>query len=138
VSVVLDASVALAWCFEDEQTDAVMALLARVVQSGAVVPLLWPIEILNGLLTAERRKRLDAARRERFAGFLQDLPIAIDQETIERLWHDVVPLAVGHGLTAYDAIYLELAQRRALPLASSDRKLIAAARQVGVVVLPAA
>lgn len=138
MSFVLDTSVALAWCFEDEQTEAVMALLDRVVQSGAVAPLLWPIEVLNGLLSAEHRGRVDGARREQLARFLQDLPISIDEETVERLWRDAAPLAVQHGLSAYDAIYLELALRRALPLASSDKKLIAAARQVGVAVLPTA
>jgi predicted nucleic acid-binding protein len=138
VSFVLDASVALAWCFEDEQTGAIMALLERVVQSGAVAPLLWPVEVLNRLPSAERRGGVDGARREQPACFLQDLPISIDDETVERLWRDAAPLAVQHGLTAYDAIHLELALRRALPLASSDKKLITAARQAGVAVLPTA
>lgn len=59
MSCVLDNSVALAWCFEDEQTPAVMALLDRIAETGAVAPQLWPIEALNGLLTAERRGRID-------------------------------------------------------------------------------
>ena len=63
MSFVLDNSVALAWCFEDEQTPPIMALLDRVVATGAMAPLLWPLEALNGLLVAERRRRLNAADR---------------------------------------------------------------------------
>lgn len=70
MSFVLDNSIALAWCFADEQTAAIMALLERVTATGAVAPQLWPIEALNGLLSAERRKRLDAARRQQLMRFL--------------------------------------------------------------------
>jgi predicted nucleic acid-binding protein len=75
VSFVVDNSVALAWCFEDEQTQPIMDLLDRVAETGAVAPSLWPLEALNGLLMAERRKRLDAKRRQRLAGFLRGLPV---------------------------------------------------------------
>jgi hypothetical protein len=74
VSFVLDNSVAVTWCFEDERTPATTALLARVAESGALAPGLWPLEAINGLLVAERRGRLDAARRHRLAGFLWALP----------------------------------------------------------------
>ena len=81
MSFVVDNSVALAWCFEDEQSPAIMALLDRVADRGAVAPQLWPIEALNGLLTAERRGRIDREVRQRLAGFLEALPIAIDEDT---------------------------------------------------------
>lgn len=81
MSVVIDSSVALTWCFEDEQTSATLGFLDQVVEAGAVAPALWPLEVLNALLMAERRKRLDAAQRHRLAGFLRDLPITIDRET---------------------------------------------------------
>ncbi len=136
MSLVIDNSVALAWCFEDEQTAAVMDLLDRVAETGAVVPQLWPIEALNGLLTAERRGRIDVATRERLAGFLQDLPISIDDETTLRIWTVTAQLAQRHRITAYDAAYLELARRRSLPLATSDKQLIAAAQPEGVTLLP--
>lgn len=138
MSFVLDNSVALAWCFEDEQTVAVMALLDRVTETGAVVPQLWPVEALNGLLTAERRGRIDGARRWRLAGFLRELPISIDDETASRVWHATAQLADTHHLTAYDATYLELAMRLGLPLATTDKPLIAAARSAEVAVLPTA
>jgi predicted nucleic acid-binding protein len=136
MSFIVDNSVVLAWCFEDEQTDAILALLDRVAEAGAVAPQLWPIEALNGLLTAERRGRIDREVRERLAGFLQDLPIRIDDETASRVWTTTAHLAAQHGLTAYDATYLELALRLGLPLATNDEALITAAKMVGAALLP--
>lgn len=136
MSFVLDNSVALAWCFEDEQTSGIMALLDRVTEEGAVVPQLWPIEALNGLLMAERRGRLGAAVRRRMAGFLQQLPISRDDEPAERVSEATAQLAERHHLTAYDATYLELAARLGLPLATTDKPLISAARSARVTLLP--
>lgn len=138
MSFVVDNSVALAWCFEDEQTAGIMALLDRVADAGAVAPQLWPIEALNGLLAAERRGRIDREARRRLAGLLQALPIRIDDETASRAWTTTAHLAEQHHLMAYDASYLELAMRLGLPLATSDTALIAAAQGVGVPLLPTA
>jgi predicted nucleic acid-binding protein len=135
VSFVLDSSVALSWCFEDERSAAGEALLYRVAEAGAVAPLLWPLEILNGLMTAERRRRLDAARRRRLAGFLNDLPVTLDADTASRAWNDTLRLAEQHRLTMYDAVYLELALRLDLPLASLDRDLRRAGHAAGVALL---
>lgn len=132
MSFVLDNSVALAWCFRDERTSLSIALLDRVTQEGAVVPQLWPLEALNVLLAAERRKRIDRDLRLRLTGFLTALPITIDAETADQTWGATARLAEAHGLTAYDAAYLELAQRLGLPLATQDAELIAAARATGV------
>jgi len=130
--MVVDSSVTLTWCFEDEQTVASLALLEQVVEHGAVAPTLWPLEVLNALIMAERRKRVDAAQRQRLTGFLRDLPIALDEETAAQAWSATVQLAERHRLTVYDAAYLELAQRRGLPLASLDQELRAAAKVAGV------
>jgi predicted nucleic acid-binding protein len=138
VSFVVDNSIALAWCFEDEQTTEIMALLDLVTQTGAAAPQLWPIEALNGLLTAERRGRINGLVRRRLASFLRDLPIRIDDEMAGHAWNATAQLAELHRLTAYDAVYLELAMRLGLPLATSDKLLIAAAQAVGVRLLPAA
>jgi predicted nucleic acid-binding protein len=135
LSFVLDNSVALAWCFEDERTPATAALLEQVGESGAFAPNLWPIEALNGLLVAERRGRLDAARRHRLLRFLHMLPIAIDEETTAQVWTATVSLAERFALSAYDATYLELAYRLGLPLASLDRELCTAASKLGLVLL---
>lgn len=135
MSFVLDNSVALAWCFEDEQTPTVMELLDRVSESGAIAPMLWPLEALNGLFAAERRRRLDAAKRATLAAFLKELPVRLDMETAGQAWEDTARLAERFRLTVYDASYLELAQRRRLPLASLDKELRKAAFSAGVEVL---
>jgi predicted nucleic acid-binding protein len=135
VSFVVDNSVALAWCFEDEHTQPIMDLLDRVAESGAVAPSLWPLEALNGLLMAERRKRLDAKRRQRLAGFLRGLPVTLDMETADQAWTATARLAERYRLTLYDAAYLELAQRRKLPLATLDKDLIRTGKTLGMTLL---
>ena len=135
MSFVVDSSVALAWCFEDEHTQPVMDLLNRVAETGAFAPSLWPLEALNGLLMAERRKRLDGRRRQRLAGFLRGLPVTLDAETADQAWTATARLAERHRLTLYDAAYLELAQRRKLPLATLDGDLIKAGNALGMALL---
>jgi predicted nucleic acid-binding protein len=135
LSFVLDASVALAWCFEDERTAPVMALLDRLTETGATAPMLWPLETLNGLFMAERRRRLNAAKRAELAAFLRELPIRLDMETAGKAWDDTAGFAEQFRLTVYDAAYLEVAQRRRLPLASLDKALRGAAVEAGVEVL---
>lgn len=135
MSFVLDSSVSLAWCFHDEQTHEIMDLLDVATAQGAVAPLLWPLEALNGLHTAQRRRRIDADQRDKFAAFLQDLPIMLDPETTARTWTSTARLADRFRLTIYDAAYLELAHRRGLPLASLDGDLRNAAASLGVVTL---
>jgi predicted nucleic acid-binding protein len=135
VSFVIDNSVALAWCFEDEHTQPVMELLDRIAETGAFAPSLWPLEALNGLLMAERRRRVDARRRQRLAGFLRALPVTLDAETGDQAWTATARLAERHRLSVYDAAYLELAQRRKLPLATLDEDLIKAAKALGTTVL---
>jgi predicted nucleic acid-binding protein len=110
-------------------------LLDQVGELGALAPMLWPLEALNGLLVAERRGRLDAPRRRRLVGFLRALPIMLDAETAPQTWTGTARLAERFRLSAYDAAYLELAQRHQLPLASLDRDLRSAAAAIGVAVL---
>jgi predicted nucleic acid-binding protein len=135
VSFVVDSSVALSWCFEDERTPATKALLEQVGESGALAPQHWPLEVLNGLMMAERRQRIEAGRRRQLADFLRDLPITLDPETTAQLWGATQGLAERFRLTAYDAAYLELAQRKRLALASLDNPLCKAATALGVPVL---
>ena len=135
MSLVIDSSVALAWCFEDEHTPATLALLDQVTEAGAAAPALWPLEVLNGLVMAERRKRLDMARRQQLAGILHDLPVTLDHETASQAWGTTIRLAERYRLTLYDATYLELAQRLDLPLATLDQELRIAATSLGVPLL---
>ena len=135
MSLVLDSSVTLAWCFDDERTDATDAVLERVVESGAEAPSLWPLEILNALSMAERRGRIDADRRLRLAAFLRDLPINLDPDTASQAWAETSRLAARYRLTLYDAAYLELARRLKLPLATLDADLRAAAEALSIELL---
>lgn len=130
--LVLDASLTLSWYFEDERTPAANAVLNDVVASGAVVPSLWRAEVANGLQIAIRRKRIDAVFRSRALQHLELLPITVDRETDTYVWSSTLALADRFDLTVYDAAYLELAERRGLPLASLDKELNAAARALGV------
>jgi predicted nucleic acid-binding protein len=135
VSLVLDASLALSWYFEDERTPAADALLDRVADEGAIVPALWRLEIANGFQTAVRRKRIDPAFRDKAITQLARLPISADPDTDRYAWTTSLPLADRFGLTLYDAAYLELAQRRSFPLATLDGALRAGADALGIALL---
>jgi predicted nucleic acid-binding protein len=135
-SFVLDCSVAVAWCFEDEATPQTDALLERLRDEGALVPELWHLEIGNALLQAERRGRIAIARVAAFVDLLSRLPIETDGENARRALREVLALARAEKLTTYDASYLELAGRRALPLATRDQALHQAAQRLGVPLLP--
>lgn len=129
---VVDCSVALAWCFPDEKAPYPQSVLDSLATARAVVPALWHLEVANCLLVGERRKRSTEADTVSWLSFLSSLPLAVDDETVGRAWSDVLHLARAHGLSAYDAAYLELALRRGLPLATLDDKLKAAAQAIGV------
>ena len=135
--IVIDASIALAWCFRDEQTASVQNLLEELQQGSATVPTLWPLEVANGLALAERRKRITAAESAQLVALFATLDIIIDAETTSRAFTRILDLAREERLTAYDASYLELAMRLGIPLASKDRHLCDAAERVGVNVLRA-
>jgi predicted nucleic acid-binding protein len=135
LSLVLDASVALAWCFEDEASAETDAVAERIREDGAFVPSLWHLELGNVLLQAEKRGRITPAEATARLELIGALPIATDHETANRAWREVLGLARAHKLTTYDAAYLELAVRRGLPLASRDAELVAAARTLGVELL---
>lgn len=132
MTLVLDASIALAWQFGDENVGAVQDVLADVVGNGAVVPALWRFEVANGLTMAMRRGRIDEDERNDALTDLSDLEIELDEESAERCWSITVTLAQIYRLTVYDAAYLELAQRRRLPLATLDQALANAARAAGI------
>ena len=128
---VLDCSVAMAWMFRDEATEATDRLRDMLVQDRALVPALWPSEAANALLVATRRRRIAREEWSRVRMELNALPIDIDPPSAERTLGLVLDLALAHGLTAYDATYLELAIRMGLPLATLDRDLRTAARAEG-------
>jgi predicted nucleic acid-binding protein len=131
--LVLDASVALAWCFPDESSPAAEKLIDFLADGAkAIVPAIWPFEVANALLTAERRKRLSMAQVTAALRSLTLLPIAIDPAQVDSIFGNVLAVARQGQLTEYDAAYLELAVREMLPLATLDDQLRRAARRVGI------
>lgn len=132
---VLDGSVTLSWFFEDESNayaDSVQEAFAA--GRSAVAPSLWPFEVVNTLLVGERRKRTTADKVAQFITLLGTLTIRIDPLSVVRVWTDTLDLARRHGLTGYDAAYLELAARLAVPLATLDKQLLTAAPAAGVTI----
>lgn len=128
---VVDASVTLTWCFDDETTDATQALLRRLFTERGVAPGHWPVEVANGLLSAERRGRLADGKLEAARAVLRRLPVDVVAVNLEAAL-STLEFARAQGLSAYDAAYLELARSRGLGLATFDERLAAACRTVGV------
>ena len=135
MSLVLDSSSVLAWIYPDEQGDLADRIFEQVIALGAWVPSLWRLEVANGLRTGLRRGRINIADRNAALADMSVLRITVDLETDQHAWRTTLQLSDRFDLTVYDAAYLELAQRRALPLGSLDEELCAAARALGVAVI---
>jgi predicted nucleic acid-binding protein len=129
---VLDCSVTMAWCFENESNAYARAVLTSIPRGPAVVPPLWLLEVANVLLVAERRRRIARAAVSRFLELLGELPVVVAEPEGLAGVATIVTLARELGLSAYDAAYLHLARRERMPLASRDRALRAAAEAAGV------
>ncbi len=132
---VLDCSITMAWCFEDESTAFTEFVLDGLQDSSAKVPNLWPLEVANVLLIAERKKRLSFFQAVNFKSSLEALPIIIDPLTSSRAFETIFELAREYKLTSYDAAYLELAWREKLPLCTLDAALKKTAQTIGVKLL---
>ncbi|MBI3596506.1 MAG: type II toxin-antitoxin system VapC family toxin [Nitrospirae bacterium] len=133
---VLDCSLALAWALPDETSKQADRFLAGVPRKSVLwVPALWWYEMANALTMAQRRQRLAEADRMRLVELYGMLPIQTDTHLVPDVMWRFHALAQEYGLSAYDAAYLELAQRRGLGLATLDRRLIKAARKAGVKVI---
>lgn len=135
MSIVVDASMTIAWLFRDERAARPQRVLRRVAAEGAVVPSLWRLEVANVLRNAVRRRRCDEGYAARCLERLERLGIAIDPETDRHAWGATRQLSLRHDLTLYDAAYLELAIRRRQPLASVDAALLRAATAIGLDIL---
>ena len=132
MAFVLDCSVTMAWVFPDEANESTDALLESLLKDSAVVPVLWPIEVGNVLLIATRSGRITENDWPRIRDDLEALPIEVDPESCDRVLDTVLLIANKHELSIYDAMYLELALRRGLPLATLDKKLTVAGKAAGV------
>lgn len=130
---VLDASVSVAWCFPEESAayaEGVLDLLSHGIE--ALTPAIWPFELANALLAGEGRKRLTVAQVTSVLQRIADLPITVDSLRVDRVFGQVLSVARQEQLTEYDAAYLELALREALPLATLDQGLRRAAQNAGI------
>ena len=132
MAIVLDVSIAAAWCFPDEQASAADRAFDELPRVGGVVPGIFRHEMRNVLVVNERRGRIDQAGSARFLMRLRDLRLVHDDAHDE---DTVMALARKHGLSAYDAAYLETALRRGDALATLDRDLASAAAAEGVALL---
>jgi len=132
---VIDNSVVMSWCFKDEANDYADAVLEKLTTARALVPAIWPLEVVNVLLVAERKERLKQADSFRILTLLLQLPIEAEQEWPQRAMPDLLALGRNLALSSYDLSYLDLAMRRGCPLASLDQKLVSAAKDSGVSVL---
>jgi predicted nucleic acid-binding protein len=135
--LVIDSSITVAWFVPDERDVPSQILFDRVIEDGAVVPLHWPLEVANALLLAMRRRRISPELRADALAQLGKLQLTFDDQTLDNAWQASLNLADRHGLTLYDACYLELAKRLNLPLATLDKELNAAGRRLGLTVLGA-
>jgi predicted nucleic acid-binding protein len=134
-TLALDCSMAMAWCFADEATPATLEIQDRLIAEAAIVPTHWFLEVTNVLAHAEKRRRITLEGSRQFLELLSALEIQVDEETGRRAFEHLLPLCREHGLTSYDAAYLDLAIRRQLPLASLDEPLRAAVSSLGLQVL---
>jgi len=133
---VVDASVGFAWVYPSQASDATNALLADVEAGATIVaPPLWFLEVANGLLAAQRRKLLTGPERKSALEMLSALRVIVDEHSTLAAFHQTSALAEKHGLSVYDAAYLEVALRQRLPLGSRDGALRRAAKLIGVKVL---
>ena len=130
---VADASVAVGWVHPAQASRETGAMLDAIAGgAGLVVPALWPLEVANALTVLVRRRKLTAEERRAGLGWLRGLPLRVDHEAASLAFTDLSDLASAHGLSVYDAAYLDVAQRRRLPLACKDGPLRKAALRIGV------
>jgi len=134
--LILDCSVAMAWCFEDEASAACDAVLDRVRDGGAIVPALWFWEVGNVLAMAQRRGRISESACAVRLNLLSALPIRTDDIGPAKAWNETRLLAQSQILSVYDAAYLELALRQGGVLATKDKALNLAANRLGIETLP--
>jgi predicted nucleic acid-binding protein len=132
LTFVVDASITMSWCFKDESSELAGLVLERLSVDDAIAPAIWPYEIANSLLTAERRGRVSEAEVPQLAGFIRALPISVDSADPRADMETLISLGRVRSLSVYDASYLHLAIRSGLPLATADGKLRAACKRIGI------
>jgi len=129
---VVDNSVVMSWLFEDESTEYTESILSAKEDFAAHVPAIWPLEVVNVLASAERRRRVTGSDSMRFLTLLESLPISVSLDSEKCGMRVLLPLCRDFGLTSYDASYLLLAMSLGIPIATVDKALTAAAKKAGL------
>ena len=132
---VVDNSVVMSWCFKDETNQYADSVLDCLSEGTAFVPSIWPLEVVNVLLEAERKKRLSEADSVRFITLISQLPIIVEHERPERIMKDLLAFARSNDLSSYDASYLDLSMRKGIPIATLNTRLIEAAKKTDIPIL---
>lgn len=132
---VLDSSIALAMLLPDEQSEAADALALRFLEGSVPVPTIWPLEVRNALLSAFRQKRLTGTEMDERLRVLAQFPVEVEPPAGEDALNRMLALARRYGISIYDASYVDLAKQRAVPLATSDKRLRSVCAAVRVAVL---
>ena len=132
---VLDASLVLAWSFDDEPEPASAFSFELLARDQAIVRSIWSVEIANALMVAERVGRVTRSDVTRLVSMAREFRLEVELTMTQLALAPVLDVVRDYGLTAYDASYLELVMRRGLPLASLDRRLRAAAESAGVLLV---
>lgn len=134
---VLDNSITMRWFFGDgkkEDLNYAMDVLETMKQASALVPAIWGLEVSNVIAKAEAKGLVTESRSTLFIKMIKELDIQPDMETYLYSLNDILNLARRHGLSAYDASYLELALRGNIPLATLDEDLIRAVKKAGAII----
>lgn len=129
---VIDNSIVMTWCFSDEANKYADIVLDSLETYEALVPAIWPLEVGNVVLAAERRKRLTESDGIRFINLIGKLPITVQQETPDRMLKEIFSLARECNISSYDASYLDLAMRSGVSIATQDSGLKKAAKRCDV------
>ena len=132
---VLDCSVTMGWCFEDEASKYTDLVLNCFESSKALVPTLWTLEVTNVLVMAERKKRISSLQSNAFLDVINSLPIEVDSSTPSRAFFSLTAIARKTNLTIYDSAYLEIALRNKIPIATFDKALRKAATHLKIELL---
>ena len=129
---IADASVAIGWVHPGQATTHTAAMLDAIAEGAAVeVPAVWPLEVVNALTVLVRRRKLTEAERQTGLGWLRGLPLRVDHEMASLAFSRLSDLASAHQLSVYDAAYLELALREAIPIATRDKAVLNACKKAG-------
>ena len=133
---VLDCSVAISWCLPDEvdaYAEAILDRLTSIERSiAAVVPSIWSLELANVFLVSERCQRISQEDVATAISLINQLPIKVNSAISPEILNSILEIGRKYNLAAYDAAYIELAIRLDIPLATNDRRLIAAAQQSNI------